>query len=569
MSGKSTTKRPWRKELKKQQRKRRRRKEAVARDLRLEEEEAHNLKDPAYQQLLQQQVQLEEEQKRAAEKRHAEEEEIWLRRDLLAQREFRLKQQQRTALEAAEVAKRIKQAEELAAKEAEQRRRHEEHEKSKAAAAAEFEQMMECMENFLNNDGPPPAELRRVVESRPNQNLCILYERTNCCRYGAPCVNNHRRPLLSNIIVVRHFFMHPLLEVEQHKEYANADGSLELSEQDLREAYEDFFEDVLPELEEFGYILNFRAVRNVLRHMRGHVFVEYVDERSALKAFIKLQRRYYAGRQLNVEFSCIKSWRSAICGLSLAHKCPKGDKCNYLHLFKNPGNKCSMPLDVNRTPSTRAQMVTPLMSWNTVTANDVKQSSRNWRWSESPELEIPTRKVETERMEKQVSDHDDCSKSKQLQQQHQRNKINSDTKLENTSSSQSKECMADADANTKSKERQRRHKHVLDKPPKRHRREHSRHSERAKKRQDRHSEVDSRSGSSQSYKDGSGKRRRSTTSSDDSQNFKDKSRHSSIEEKFKHRKHRKSSSPDCSTPKKHKHRSIKRSSSNHESTSSR
>ncbi|XP_067624547.1 U2 small nuclear ribonucleoprotein auxiliary factor 35 kDa subunit-related protein 2 isoform X2 [Eurosta solidaginis] len=307
-------KRPWRKELKKQQRKRKRRKAAEARDLQLEEEEANKLNDPAHQYFVQQQARLAEEQLLEAKRRHAQEEEAWLRRDLLTHREFRLKQQQREAAEAGEVAKRKQQEEELAAKLAAEQSQRKEQERRQAAAAAEFEKMMEHMESFLNNTGPAPIELRRWVESRPGESVCALYERTNCCRYGARCINNHRRPLLAKIIVVRHFFIHPLLEEEMHKEYASADGSLELNEQDLCDAYNDFFADVMPELEEFGLIRNFRAIRNVSKHLRGHVFIEYVDERAALKAFIKLQGRFYAGKQLNVEFSNITMWESAVCG---------------------------------------------------------------------------------------------------------------------------------------------------------------------------------------------------------------------------------------------------------------
>ncbi|XP_018796626.1 PREDICTED: U2 small nuclear ribonucleoprotein auxiliary factor 35 kDa subunit-related protein 2 isoform X2 [Bactrocera latifrons] len=304
--------RPWRKELKKQQRKRKRQNVAITRDRLLEEEEARKLKDCAYQQFLKQQELLEAQKLREIERLHDAEEEAWLRRDLLAHRQFRIQQQQRAA---AEVAIRVKQEKELIAKLAEEQQRHVEREKREAAATVEFEEIMKCMERFLNNGGEPPPELRRVVESRPGQKLCALYERTNCCRYGPSCINNHRRPLLSNIIVVRHFFMHPLLEEEnEHPEYANADGNLELSEQDLSEAYNEFFEDVVPEFEVFGYIQNFRAIRNTLRHLRGHVFVEYMEERSALKTFIKLQGRYYAGKQLNVEFANIQTWRSAICG---------------------------------------------------------------------------------------------------------------------------------------------------------------------------------------------------------------------------------------------------------------
>lgn len=103
-----------------------------------------------------------------------------------------------------------------------------------------------------------------------------------------------------------------------------------------------------------------------------------------MKACRHLQGRYYAGRMLNVEFSQMITWRSAVCGtfddhslnetndwypftksnvnpfvklqlsfhillkffltknatgLSFANKCPKGRNCNFLHLFKNPRNK--------------------------------------------------------------------------------------------------------------------------------------------------------------------------------------------------------------------------------------
>lgn len=102
-------------------------------------------------------------------------------------------------------------------------------------------------------------------------------------------------------------------------------------------------------------------------------------------------------------------------GLSHSRKCLKGNKCHYLHLFSNPGNKYNTPMVINRTPSIKASMATPLLryfvkiltqsivkvfstfcSWNAVTASDVKHSSRNWRWSESPEMEVSAARDELE-----------------------------------------------------------------------------------------------------------------------------------------------------------------------------
>ncbi|XP_029404883.2 U2 small nuclear ribonucleoprotein auxiliary factor 35 kDa subunit-related protein 1 isoform X2 [Bactrocera dorsalis] len=490
--------RPWRKELKKQQRKRKRRNAAITRDRLLEEEEARKLKDCAYQQFLQQQALLEAQKLREIERLHDAEEEAWLRRDLLAHRQFRLQQQQRAA---AEDAIRVKQEKELIAKLAEEQRRRDEREKREAAAAAEFEHMMKCMETFLNNGGEPPAELRRMVESRPGQKLCALYERTNCCRYGPSCINNHRRPLLSNIIVVRHFFMHPLLEEEnEHQEYANADGNLELSEQDLFEAYNEFFEDVVPEFEEFGYIQNFRAIRNILRHLRGHVFVEYIEERSALKAFIKLQGRYYAGKQLNVEFANIQTWRSAICGLSHSRKCLNGNKCHYLHLLNNPDNKYNTPMVINRTPTIKAYMATPLLSWNAVTASDVKQSSRNWRWSESPEVEVSAAR--------------DAPETNNTETNNTKRRCSSEVKDIDHMNAEQTSGKSHGDK----KHKRKKHKHERDKAHKKHKRKRAHSSdsvdsddEHRGKRQSKQKSQNSRSSSSCStYNDDSGKHRRST-----------------------------------------------------------
>jgi len=66
---------------------------------------------------------------------------------------------------------------------------------------------------------------------------------------------------------------------QPHTEYSSGEEQLELTEQDLRSDYDEFFNDAVEELEKFGTIVNFRTVRNTLEHLRGHVFVEYTNER--------------------------------------------------------------------------------------------------------------------------------------------------------------------------------------------------------------------------------------------------------------------------------------------------
>ncbi|XP_023174481.1 putative U2 small nuclear ribonucleoprotein auxiliary factor 35 kDa subunit-related protein 1 isoform X1 [Drosophila hydei] len=309
--------RAWRKLVKKQQRQRRRQRQARVREKNeVLEEEARRSK-PEYEAWSKQQAALEEFQRLASERLREEEEEAWLRREALAQHQFQIDKAKRDQEEAKLESLRLQQAKELEQELEKQRKKREESKRLAEQAAAEFEAMLQRMQEYMEDteDRTPPAELRRVVETNPAERLCEFYTRTNCCRYGNSCTFNHQRPMLAKILLIRHFFTHPLLQVgETHKEYANADEYLEQTQQDLRADYDDFFNDVIGELEKFGKILNFRAVRNTLPHLRGHVFVEYAQERFALRAFINLQGRYYASRRIQVEFSNLKAWRGAVCG---------------------------------------------------------------------------------------------------------------------------------------------------------------------------------------------------------------------------------------------------------------
>jgi len=275
--------------LKKQQRKRRRQKCAQERDKEEALEQIRKETDPEYQTWLKQQTELEEFQRLAAERRQQDEAEQWLRREVLAQRQFQL-EAAKVREQQAEVEKiRAQQAKELEALQEEQRLRREHRERLAKEAADEFEAMMQRMQEYMEDTGnrTPPTELRRVVETHPEERLCEFFTRTNCCRYGQACTFNHKRPMLAKIILIRHFFTHPLLQDKDTKtEYANADEHLELTDLDLRADYDEFFKDVVGELEKFGKIINFRAVRNTLPHLRGHVFVEYAQERCVPSKFL-------------------------------------------------------------------------------------------------------------------------------------------------------------------------------------------------------------------------------------------------------------------------------------------
>lgn len=274
---------------KKKQRQRRRQKAAKERDKQEEDAENLRLANPEYQKWLKIQEELEEFQSRAAERVQEEAEEAWLRREAIAQRQFSIDEAKRRQEQEEVERLQQKQAQERAEREETLRKQREELRQRKAKAAAEFEAMMQSMQQYLNDPSieQPPQHLLRVMETHPEERPCEFFSRTNCCRYGHSCTFNHRRPMLARILLIRHFFSHSLLQERRTKpnEYSGADEDLELTEQDMRHDYDEFFTDAIEELQKFGTIVNFRTVRNTLEHLRGHVFVEYTDERFVLGLF--------------------------------------------------------------------------------------------------------------------------------------------------------------------------------------------------------------------------------------------------------------------------------------------
>ncbi|XP_068621316.1 U2 small nuclear ribonucleoprotein auxiliary factor 35 kDa subunit-related protein 2 isoform X2 [Battus philenor] len=239
-------------------------------------------------------------------------------------------------------------------------------------------QFMKNLEQFLKGDSDdPPEELLVLRESRPKASLCPFFLKTACCRFGDQCSRNHQYPGISKVLLATNFFSHFGLENSDVNEY-DTDVMLEYEDSDTYKDFKDFFNDVLPEFEKFGKVVQFKVCNNYEKHLRGNTYIEYRDLRCAVSAYQALHSRWYGGRQLSLQFCEIKSWARSICGLHPQRRCPKGQACNFLHVFKNPNNMFS---DYNHR-----QRRTP---------------TRSWRWSESPERESPPRKRSSSKSSRQ------------------------------------------------------------------------------------------------------------------------------------------------------------------------
>jgi len=129
--------------------------------------------------------------------------------------------------------------------------------------------------------------------------------------------------------------------------------------------------------------MQFKVCSNYQTHLRGNVYVQYSTQKEAIRAYLKLQGRWYDGRQLSCHFVSIPSWRSAICGLFQQKKCPKGRNCNFLHVFRDPNGMF---------PDSTPHHVDALVA-----------RSCQWRWSDSPPSQSNKADEKTRRRDRHCS----------------------------------------------------------------------------------------------------------------------------------------------------------------------
>eukprot|EP01016_Furgasonia_blochmanni_P044762 TRINITY_DN6244_c0_g3_i2.p1 TRINITY_DN6244_c0_g3~~TRINITY_DN6244_c0_g3_i2.p1 ORF type:complete len:314 (-),score=60.48 TRINITY_DN6244_c0_g3_i2:188-1129(-) len=119
------------------------------------------------------------------------------------------------------------------------------------------------------------------------------------------------------------------------------DALLEIDDEEIQAKYSEFYDDVLPEWEKFGKIVQFKCCNNLVSHLRGNVYIQYESVESAIKAIIANTGRFYGGQNLKLSFSIVKDWKQAVCAYEVS--CPKYSDCNFLHVYKNPRGEFPPP----------------------------------------------------------------------------------------------------------------------------------------------------------------------------------------------------------------------------------
>ncbi|XP_044047912.1 U2 small nuclear ribonucleoprotein auxiliary factor 35 kDa subunit-related protein 2 [Siniperca chuatsi] len=270
--------------------------------------------------------------------------EEWLEKERLAQEEFRLRSEREEA-----VRKRKEEEERMIKEEweAQQRREQEEKEQKqqeKRGREEAVQKMLDEAENQLDNGGPWMNPEAPVTENSENFGTerdvanCPFFLKTGACRFGDRCSRKHVYPTASPTLMIRGMFITFGMEESRRDDY-DIDAWLEHSEEELQESFLEFYHDVLPELKSVGKVVQFKVSCNYEPHLRGNVYIQFDTEEQCKEALIKFNGRWYAGRQLHCEICPVTRWKNAICGLFDRQKCPKGKHCNFLHVFRNPGNE--------------------------------------------------------------------------------------------------------------------------------------------------------------------------------------------------------------------------------------
>ncbi|KAF7212377.1 U2 small nuclear ribonucleoprotein auxiliary factor 35 kDa subunit-related protein 2 [Nothobranchius furzeri] len=280
----------------------------------------------------------------AAETERLRQHEEWLERERLAQEEFRLRTEREDA------AKKKKEEEERMIKEeweSQQKREQEEREhrlQEKRNREEAIQKMLNEAENQLENRGPrmnteaPAAVSSENFGTERDVANCPFFLKTGACRFGDRCSRKHTYPTDSPTLLIRGMFTTFGMEESRRDDY-DIDACLEHSEEELHDSFLEFYHDVLPEFKSVGSVVQFKVCCNHEPHLRGNVYVQFATEEQSKEAFVKFNGRWYAGRQLQCEVCPVTRWKSAICGLFDRKKCPKGKHCNFLHVFRNPGNE--------------------------------------------------------------------------------------------------------------------------------------------------------------------------------------------------------------------------------------
>ncbi|KAF7250871.1 Splicing factor U2AF 35 kDa subunit [Varanus komodoensis] len=184
---------------------------------------------------------------------------------------------------------------------------------------------------------------------------CSFYFKIGACRHGDRCSRLHNKPTFSQTILIQNIYRNPqnsaqtadgshflpcttiaLLNIYRNPQNSSqsADGlRCAVSDVEMQEHYDEFFEEVFTEMEEkYGEVEEMNVCDNLGDHLVGNVYVKFRREEDAEKAVIDLNNRWFNGQPIHAELSPVTDFREACCRQYEMGECTRGGFCNFMHL---------------------------------------------------------------------------------------------------------------------------------------------------------------------------------------------------------------------------------------------
>ncbi|KAL7384350.1 hypothetical protein ABVT39_000528 [Epinephelus coioides] len=138
---------------------------------------------------------------------------------------------------------------------------------------------------------------------------CSFYFKIGACRHGDRCSRLHNKPTFSQTIALLNIYRNPQNSAQ------SADGlTCAISDMEMQEHYDEFFEEVFTEMEEkYGEVEEMNVCDNLGDHLVGNVYVKFRYEEDAEKAVIDLNNRWFNGQPIHAELSPVTDFREACC----------------------------------------------------------------------------------------------------------------------------------------------------------------------------------------------------------------------------------------------------------------
>ncbi|CDZ98228.1 rna-binding domain-containing protein [Phaffia rhodozyma] len=169
-----------------------------------------------------------------------------------------------------------------------------------------------------NNMASHLASIFGTEQDRVN---CSFYYKIGACRHGDRCSRRHQKPVHSQTILLSNVYQNPGL-----------DPQCTLTDEELQDDFDAFYEDMFMELAQFGNLLEIHICDNVGDHLVGNVYARYEWEVEAGAAVANMNDRWYQARPLWAELSPVTDFREACCRQNETGDCNRGGLCNFLHV---------------------------------------------------------------------------------------------------------------------------------------------------------------------------------------------------------------------------------------------